>query len=54
MMFPGTCRACGGLGTHSLHCRTLRLRKGWYERVEWQSGLDPFERAWEDEHGGVT
>jgi hypothetical protein len=54
MFPPGTCRACGGLGTHSLHCRILRLRKGWYERVEWQSGLDPFERAWEDEHGGVT
>jgi len=39
--FP--CRGCGGQGVHSLRCRTLRLRPGWYERSWFPE--DPHERA---------
>lgn len=29
-----TCRRCGAVGTHSLHCPTLRLSQGWVQRSD--------------------
>lgn len=44
------CRHCGRVGDgHTLHCRTLQLKPGWAERVEW--GLDdPYAAEWEKAH----
>ena len=48
----GVCRSCGKVGDgHTLHCRTLRLAPGWYERSEWELPGDPYATEWERSNG---
>jgi hypothetical protein len=48
------CRSCAAAGgAHSLHCRTLRLAPGWYERLlaaREQEAEDEDTWTWTDVH----
>jgi hypothetical protein len=47
----GICVHCTGIGdAHKLHCKTLRLEKGWILRIPFDFSDDPFEAEWEKAH----